>query len=467
MEVSTNANYYFTADSDRDLVANFQPIPYQISATADPVEGGTVNGAGNYDYHTNATLTATPAAGYYFVNWTLNGNEVSTEASYTFQVTGAAALVAHFAKTPVSNTYNFIAGWNWWSANQEITLEQLESATENYSSVIVSQNGTADYIEGFGWDNTEFETLDLSKMYKMNFSEAVELTFNAPAANPTDHPIIIKNGSNWIGFPVQETMSVKDALAGLANKTTGDRIKSPNGYTTWLGSSWSGTLKNFEPGHGYIYVAKGSAQQTFTYPAASKGVESESEALNTTWTAQRARFASTMDLFATVEINGVEQTSDELEIGAFVGDECRGAVKLMYVEELGKHIAFLTVSGNNGETVSFKALHEGEVIDLQETVTIQLNELLGDAKAPFVLHANSGTFTLFPNPASKGEFIHMSLNDLNGATVEIYNALGALVRTETLSNENKELSGFNTAGVYTIRVVDQKGNVRIGKLVVK
>ena len=371
-------------------------------------------------------------------------------------------LEASDVPEPVEQTVIFSQGWNWWSANQEITLEQLESATQNYSSVIVSQNGTVDYMEGFGWDNTDFETLDLSKMYKMTFTEEVELTFTALAADPADHPITIKNGSNWIGFPVQQSMSVKDAMANLT-KTSGDRIKSKNGYTTWLGSSWMGTLSNLEPGHGYVYMAKGSTEQTFTYPSDGKAVASECEALNTTWIPQRARFANTMDLFATVEIDGVEQTSDELEIGAFVGDECRGAVKLMYVEELGKHIAFLTVSGNNGETVSFKALREGNVIDLQETVAIQLDALLGDAKAPFVLHASSDDLTLFPNPANdivmiQGQAIEM---------VSVYNTLGQLMLSQTCGDSTNVELNMSTlsAGVYMVSI--RANGTTINKLVVK
>ena len=466
--VSTDATYTITSvNEDANYVANFTLNTYTITVLMNPTNAGVVTGANTYNHGATVRLTASAGDGYEFIGWTEGGEDVSENPVYTFTATADRTLVANFEASAITNNYIFVEGWNWWSGNQEISLTQLESSVANYTSSIVAQTNSGDYMEGYGWDNSSFNTLDLSKMYKMNFTEATTLAINALAADPTEHAVTIKKGNNWIGFPVQQSMSVTDAMAGLATKTNGDRIKSQNGYTTWLGSSWSGTLKNLEPGHGYIYVAKGSTQQTFTYPAASKGVESESEALNTTWTAQRARFASTMDLFATVEINGVEQTSDELEIGAFVGDECRGAVKLMYVEELGKHIAFLTVSGNNGETVSFKALREGEVIDLQETVTIQLDELLGDAKAPFVLHANAGTFTLFPNPAIKGEHIHMSLNDLNGATVEVYNALGALVRTETLSQESRELSGFNTAGVYTIRIIDQKGNVHIGKLIVK
>ena len=94
--VSTQANYTFTVNSNRTLVANFTQQQYTITATADPVNGGNVTGGGTFNYGNSCTLNATPAAGYTFVNWTKNGQQVSTNATYTFTVTESAAYVAHF-----------------------------------------------------------------------------------------------------------------------------------------------------------------------------------------------------------------------------------------------------------------------------------------------------------------------------------------------------------------------------------
>jgi hypothetical protein len=94
--VSTSANYTFNVTESNGYVANFSLNSYEITATANPTEGGTVTGAGTYNYGASCTLTATPTTGYNFVNWTKNGTVVSTEASYSFTVTGAGAYVANF-----------------------------------------------------------------------------------------------------------------------------------------------------------------------------------------------------------------------------------------------------------------------------------------------------------------------------------------------------------------------------------
>ena len=95
-EVSTQATYTFTAESDRTLVANFSLNSYTISASAAPENSGTVSGAGDYDHGTSVTLTAIANTGYTFVNWTEDGTEVSTDETYTFTATANHTLVANF-----------------------------------------------------------------------------------------------------------------------------------------------------------------------------------------------------------------------------------------------------------------------------------------------------------------------------------------------------------------------------------
>ena len=96
--VSPQANYTFTVNANRNLVANFQvqPQEYTISVSANPSNGGTVTGGGTYQQGQQCTVNAIPASGYTFVSWTENGTQVSTNANYTFTVSGNRALVAQF-----------------------------------------------------------------------------------------------------------------------------------------------------------------------------------------------------------------------------------------------------------------------------------------------------------------------------------------------------------------------------------
>lgn len=93
--VSTDQEYTFTASADRTLVANL----YQhtiTTATADPAMG-SATGGGYFLDDDSVTVTASPLTGYEFVNWTAGGVEMSTDLSYTFNVTTSLDLVANFS----------------------------------------------------------------------------------------------------------------------------------------------------------------------------------------------------------------------------------------------------------------------------------------------------------------------------------------------------------------------------------
>ena len=85
-----------TITADTSYIAEWTANTYTITVTAG--SGGTVSGSGEYSEGTEVTVTATPATGYHFVNWTENGTEVSTEATFTFNATVDRNLIAIFAK---------------------------------------------------------------------------------------------------------------------------------------------------------------------------------------------------------------------------------------------------------------------------------------------------------------------------------------------------------------------------------
>ncbi|NTW05440.1 MAG: hypothetical protein HGA27_04925, partial [Peptococcaceae bacterium] len=78
-------------------------VQYNVSLSANNQAGGTTGGSGAYAQGNPVTVTANAANGYTFRNWTENGNEVSTAASYSFNM-GASnrTLVANF--TAITNS---------------------------------------------------------------------------------------------------------------------------------------------------------------------------------------------------------------------------------------------------------------------------------------------------------------------------------------------------------------------------
>ena len=77
-------------------------IPYKLALTADPADGGSVYGGGNYVTGTTVNIAASAAANYRFVSWTDDsGSVVSTESSFDFVKAGKEEhLTAHFDFDP-------------------------------------------------------------------------------------------------------------------------------------------------------------------------------------------------------------------------------------------------------------------------------------------------------------------------------------------------------------------------------
>jgi len=102
MEADTVFTYnpQFTIDTvqyPRTFVAVFEQKTITITTEASPQNAGTTQpSSATLLCGDSLTVTATANIGYKFVNWTLNGVEVDTNAVYTFQTQGNAHLIAHF-----------------------------------------------------------------------------------------------------------------------------------------------------------------------------------------------------------------------------------------------------------------------------------------------------------------------------------------------------------------------------------
>lgn len=98
--VSSNPDYSFTISGNTDLIANFVLQQFNIVTNSNPGSGGTTNGGGTYNYGVQATLNATANSSWVFLNWTENGNVVSTNTQYNFTVIENRSLAANFTQLP-------------------------------------------------------------------------------------------------------------------------------------------------------------------------------------------------------------------------------------------------------------------------------------------------------------------------------------------------------------------------------
>ena len=143
---SESAEYPFTVTGSRNLVANFKELQaneYSIQVSANPTEGGTVTGGGTYHEGDQCTVNANSNAGFTFINWTENGNQVSDLAEYPFTVTGNRVLMANFeAEAPAEYTINVsanpsnggtVTGGGTYQQGDQCTVEA--TANEGYTFI--------------------------------------------------------------------------------------------------------------------------------------------------------------------------------------------------------------------------------------------------------------------------------------------------------------------------------------------
>jgi len=364
------------------------PEPHEIAATANPTIGGNITGVGTYYVGNMATLTATPNEGFTFVNWTKEGTVVSTNPTYSFMVTEDASFEANFEMIIITQTTTLASGWNWWSTyigqNYIDGLSLLEESLDGKGAVIESQSGSVEYSSSTGWTGS-LQAISNESSYLIQVTEDCTSTINGPELQPENHPITLNPGWTWIGYPVNQSQTICTALGNYA-PAVNDVLKGQGDYAVYLPDiGWFPPTFTLNPGTGYMYYSMQEGAQTLVY-ANSREETSVIEPVDRFWQNDIHAYADNLCLMAVVTIDGNEQRSENLELGAFVNGECRGSARLIYIEPLDRYYALMTVTGQNGEVVEFDLVDEGRHVEsaISTTrLTFNSNAIIGTFDAPF------------------------------------------------------------------------------------
>ena len=197
----------FTAQWTEAPVLRADPEPptqYTVSVSANPTEGGTAGGGGNYDEGASVTVTAEAAANYHFVNWTVGGEVVSTAASYTFPVTAGCDLVANFETDTTRATQHTVTV----SANPA-TFGSVSGAGsyDEGASVTVTAEAAANY-HFVNW-TVGGEVVSTAASYTFPVTAGCDLVAN---------------------FETDTTRATQHTVTASANPTTGGTVSGAGSY---------------------------------------------------------------------------------------------------------------------------------------------------------------------------------------------------------------------------------------------
>lgn len=83
------------------------------------------------------------------------------------------------------------------------------------------------------------------------------------------------------------------------------------------------------------------------------------------WTPNTDPYEDYMAMIVVVQLDGEEQASTTLEIGAFCADECRGSAFAAYFPPTDRYLYQLPVYGNTGDVITFKLYDHGQELELE------------------------------------------------------------------------------------------------------
>ncbi len=388
-EVSLEPSYELLLTGEQNITAVFTPKKYPVTISCE-TEMGAISGGGTgtYSYNDQLNLAASPAEGYDFTGWIVNGEKIETATHLKHTVEGNTTITAEFTAS-ISQSIALSEGWNWMSVRvNDKNLAQPSILLEPIQSSLPTMRGNAgelSYTTAHGWTGTLTE-MKTGTLYKLQMQGTANLPLYGKGI--ADLTQTFTQGWNWMGYLPENAMNVQDALANLTAET-GDVVMGRTAFSIYDGTSWKGTLTALHPDQGYLY--KTQSTKSFSYPLNATAVDIPeptgrfiSVEGTEPWTCDTRKYPDNMGVIA--QIAGLEPDSlAEYTVAAFVNGECRGISQLV-----DGHL-FLTVHGQlPSEEVLFKMVHHtnGFVTEMQDIIHFS-PEVLGVFGQPVLLHSSN------------------------------------------------------------------------------
>ena len=397
-------------------------------------------------------------------------------AEVVFDVNGYGSPVSpyilNFTSVIQTQTTPLVSGWNWYSTYIEQNgIDGLAMLENSLGTNGLRIQGRTSYVEQFEYQGAYYwygtlNNLANEQMYKVRTAAACDAVMEGYLASV--RPITINNGWNWIGYPLNQNVSVADALSGFTPEAD-DMIKGRNGYATYIvygnTTMWYGTLNSLESGRGYMYKSNSATSKMLTFQTGrGEAAVENNTSENNYYTPNDGEFANNMVVTAIIDIDGEELRSEDYELAAFVGYECRGSVKLMYVEPLDRYVAFLMVYGDETEDINFALTNGIETRWSVDKLVYSSDAIVGTLSSPKTIHFgvlgvdyNEAVYAVvYPNPSN--DVFNIKCEDMT--KIEVFNAFGqAVLSIDSRTNSQQiDLSSY-ASGTYMLCIITDNGIV--------
>ncbi|MGN0186933.1 MAG: leucine-rich repeat protein [Paludibacteraceae bacterium] len=245
LTATPNAGYYFVQWSDGNKYNPRQVVVSQDStftaefalkqfAITTSAENGTVTGAGTYAYGTQVELTATPNAGYYFVQWS-DGNKdnprevvVTTNASYTAEFAVCQPAETNLQVTIEKGESYTFAGKTLTAKGTYVDSLKTVNGCDSIVTLVLNVHVTPQYTLKVQSENTEKGLVsgggkyDAGKVVKLVADANEGFEFARWSDDNTDNPRWITITKNQILYAYFDTLCSIDAQIVVGSAANAD-----------------------------------------------------------------------------------------------------------------------------------------------------------------------------------------------------------------------------------------------------
>ena len=527
--VSSSNTYTFTAQNDRDLVANFEedspceidwsvnPANYQYSGEVNAkveLADGTFAQQGKLGAFVGdecrgvADLTYFPPADHYVASILTYSNLASGEeisfkflnydnceildglsptVQFTANMINGSAIEPIILVSAVNYTKELAQGWTWFSVNVDGEDMSLASVFKNVAlstgDYIKNQTQSATYYEGSGWYG-HLSTIDPKSMYMVKLVKPDTIEFKGKPVDISNTSILLNEGWTWIGYLPQNNQTVADAFSSI-NLANDDYIKNQEQSATYYDNyGWYGSLNYLEPSKGYMIKMSNSSNLTYTETNSLKSGKLDIIA-DINQYVNPSEFEFNGSVTAIVNFNADVAFEENDKILAFVNGECRGVAQALWFEPGQTMLYNIMVYSNNreGEQITFKYFDSSETsfYTLDGNVEFTSDMVIANANNPYKLSMlssndeltdNKLSYSIYPNPAKEFVSIEYTLKQPSKIQIDIYDSLGRL--TESLVKQKQE-NGLYTKqwnvssyprGHYLVKLTTDQ-EVKVEKIVIE
>ena len=368
------------------------------------------------------------------------------------------------AVTNIEQVVNLNKNWTWvsfyvYNNNFSNLKEALKTMSPVSGDMLKSASSFAQYSSDFGWSGT-LKALNYKEMFKLNSASEKSFSISGVKLISDTISINIVSGWNWLGFPSQKQVGVKEALSSLT-LSTNDMIKSQQKFAVYDNViGWMGSLDYLEPGKGYMINVSKAGKLTIS------GSSTKSALIMDDGLPKYPTTANNMTMIAELDV----PNSESYNLYAYHTDAlCGAAVPIRVLE---RSLYFISINSDPGSKIMFKIDDKYNELTINEQFTFKDNEHYGTISDPVklsvltskVVNSNENVgCSIYPNPVRNTLNVNLNIKNSEEVNIILYDISGhAIFETGKLTypagqhtiNMDKSSVGLPT-GVYSIKVMSQ------------